>query len=145
MEIVYIIMALALGCVNVINRTLSFQATKHLGNNSGCLMNYIVGTIASFVVLLIYPQSKEAIIHLNQAPIWLYLGGVFGVIAFFLNITSLHKMNLFQSAIIILIGQLIASFVLDMYFGYSLSFIKIVGILIMIVGVIWDRKVSLSK
>lgn len=144
MEFLYILIALGLGCVNVINRALSFQATKHLGTNSGCLMNYLVGTLASLAVLIIYPQSRETMVHLNQAPLWLYLGGVFGVIAFFLNITSLHKMNLFQSAIIILIGQLIASFVLDLIFGYPLSFIKIIGIIIMTIGVIWDRKVSLS-
>ncbi len=145
MDFLYLLLAFGLGCVNVVNRTLSFQATKHLGNNSGCLMNYIVASIASLFLVLFYPQSKEAITHALQVPLWLYLGGVFGVIAFFLNITSLHKMNLFQSAIIILIGQLLASFLLDLFFGYSLSTIKIIGVVILTVGVIWDRKVSLDK
>lgn len=144
MEIFYILLALFLGCLNVINRTVNFQATKHLGNNSGCLMNYLIGSIASLCVVLAYPEAKTGMTQLTQAPFWLYLGGVFGVIAFFLNITSLNKMNLFQSAIIILIGQLIASFLLDLAFGYSFSFIKVIGIVIMTIGVIWDRKVSLT-
>ena len=144
MEIFYILLALLLGCLNVINRTVNFQATKHLGNNSGCLMNYLIGSIASLCVVLAYPEAKTGMTQFTQAPFWLYLGGVFGVIAFFLNITSLNKMNLFQSAIIILIGQLIASFLLDLVFGYSFSFIKVIGIVIMTIGVIWDRKVSLT-
>ena len=144
MEIFYILLALLLGCLNVINRTVNFQATKHLGNNSGCLMNYLIGSIASLCVVLVYPEAKTGMTQLTQAPFWLDLGGVFGVIAFLLNITSLNKMNLFQSAIIILIGQLIASFLLDLAFGYSFSFIKVIGIVIMTIGVIWDRKVSLT-
>ena len=143
MNIIYMIAALLLGGLNVINRTLSFQATRHLGTNSGCLMNYIIGSFASLCVLFAYPTAQNEIANITQAPFWLYFGGVFGVIAFFLNITSLNKMNLFQSAIIILIGQLIASFLLDLIFGYSFSPLKIFGIVIITIGVIWDRKVSL--
>ena len=44
----------------------------------------------------------------------------------------------------ILIGQLIASFLLDFMFGYTFSITKIIGILILTVGVIYDKKVSLN-
>lgn len=144
MEFVYILVALALGCVNVFSRTLNFQATKHLGSNSGCLINYIVGSLASLAVLLVYPEARSSMYAMSEVLIWLYLGGAFGVVAFFLNITSLNKMNLFQSAIIILIGQLLASFIFDYFFGYPLSTIKLMGVGIMVIGVIWDRKVSLK-
>lgn len=144
MNLLYLVLSFLLGCLNVINRTINFQATKHLGNNSGCMMNYIVASIASLCVLLIYPDAHFTLQDFVSAPIYLYLGGVFGVIAFFLNITSLHKLNLFQSGLIILIGQLIASFLLDFAFGYTFSFTKIIGILILIIGVIYDKKVSLN-
>lgn len=144
MEIFYIVVALLLGCLNVVNRTISFQATQHLGTDSGCLMNYIVGSIASLCVLLAYPNAQSSFANIAQAPFWLYFGGVFGGGVFFLNITSLNKMNLFQSAVIILIGQLIASFILDIIFGYSFSSMKIIGIAVMTIGVIWDRKVSFN-
>ena len=144
MNVFFLVLSFLLGCLNVVNRTINFQATKHLGTNSGCLMNYIVASIASLCILLVYPDAKFTAQDLTSAPIYLYFGGVFGVIAFFLNITSLNKLNLLQSGIVILIGQLIASFLLDLAFGYTFSFTKIVGILILIIGVIYDKKVSLN-
>ena len=144
MNIFFLVLSFLLGCLNVINRTINFQATKYLGTNSGCLMNYIVASIASFCILVVYPEARFTIQDFSSAPVYLYLGGVFGVIAFFLNITSLQKLNLFQSGIMILIGQLIASFLLDFMFGYTFSITKIIGILILTVGVIYDKKVSLN-
>ena len=35
---IYYLCAFLMGFLNVINRTVGFQATKHLGNNSGTLM-----------------------------------------------------------------------------------------------------------
>ncbi len=144
MNIFFLVLSFLLGCINVINRSINFQATKHLGKYSGCLMNYIVASIASFCILMVYPDARFTVQDLTSAPIYLYFGGVFGVIAFFLNITSLDKLNLFQSGIMILIGQLIASFLLDFAFGYTFSFTKIVGIIILTIGVILDKKVSLN-
>lgn len=51
-------------------------------------------------------------------------------------------MNLFQSGILILIGQLCTSFILDLTFGFTYSFTKLLGIIILSIGVVYDKKVS---
>ena len=142
MDYIFYIIAFLLGGVTVINRIVGFQATNHLGNNSGTLMNYISATLGAILLMLVFPTTRQGLENMNQAPIYLYLGGVFGAIAFFLNITSLHKMNLFQSGILILIGQLCTSFLLDLAFGFTFSFTKLLGILILTIGIIYDKKVS---
>ena len=145
MELLFYIGAFLLGCLNVINRTVGFQATRHIGNNSGTLMNYITAFMGACVVMMVYPQARAGLVNMSDASMFLYLGGVFGVIAFFLNITSLHKMNLFQSGVMILIGQLIASFLLDFAFGFTFSISKLIGIAILIIGVMYDKKISLGS
>ena len=138
----YIIIALFLGCVNVLSRSVSFKATQYLGQGNGTLVNYVTGTIASAVLLLFFGGSTLHLSAFAQVPSWLYLGGVFGTIAFFLNIASLHRMNLFQSAVLLLIGQLTGSFLLDAFLYQSASWMKLIGIIILGIGVIWDKKVS---
>lgn len=140
----YILIALFLGCVNVLSRSVSFKATQYLGQGNGTLVNYVTGTLASLLLMVLLQGNS---LHLNtfvKVPTWLYLGGVFGTIAFFLNIASLQKMNLFQSAVLLLIGQLAGSFILDALLYQSASFIKFIGIIVLALGVIWDKKVSNS-
>lgn len=139
---IYYLCAFLMGCLNVINRTVGFQATKHLGNNSGTLMNYITASIGASILVLLIPQYREGCTHLMDASLILYLGGIFGVIAFFLNVTSLHQLNLFQSGIMILIGQLTASFILDFAFGFTFSLSKMIGISVLLLGVLYDKRVS---
>lgn len=141
----YIVIALFLGCVNVLSRSVSFKATQYLGQGNGTLVNYVTGTVASAILLLLLGNQNFSFSSLLTVPGWLYLGGVLGTVAFFLNIASLHKMNLFQSAVLLLIGQLTGSFILDALLYQSASITKLLGILILAIGVIWDKKISVQN
>ncbi|MGM9986457.1 MAG: DMT family transporter [Bacillaceae bacterium] len=141
---IYVLLAFLLGCINVLSKTINFQATKHLGTANGTLVNYVVASILSLLLFLSIDRSYLQLEHFSAAPSWLYLGGVFGLIALVINIISLHKMNLFQSTIIVLIGQLIGSIVLDAFLFESMVPLKIFGISLLAVGVIWDKKIVLT-
>ena len=91
-----ILLAIGLGIVNVVSKSINYQATLHLGKWGGSLMNYIVASFVALSLGLMIPGSLS-LESMTRVPAWLYLGGVFGVIAFFFNITSLNTMNLFMS------------------------------------------------
>ena len=70
---------------------------------------------------------------------------MFGAIAFFFNITSLSRMNLFMSTMLVLIGQLIGSVVIDFMMGISITPLKIVGIIVMFIGIYLDKKLTIPE
>lgn len=142
---IYIILAFLLGCVNVLSKTINFRATKHLGTANGTLINYIVASIISFVLFVSIDKSYLKLDNFYETPSFLFLGGVFGVIALILNVTSLNRMNLFQSTTILLIGQLTGSAILDLFIFQSMPPLKILGIIILAIGVILDKKVSTAE
>lgn len=45
-------------------------------------MNYISATLGAILIMLVFPTARQGLENLNNAPLFLYLGGVFGAIAF---------------------------------------------------------------
>ena len=137
----YIILAFLLGCINVISKTINYQATTYLGTACGSLINYLTASLLSLLLFLFLNPAYVNDESFLSAPFWLYLGGVCGLLALIINVTSLKHMNLFQSTTLLLIGQLFGSALLDLLLLQSLSFFRLCGLLILTAGVIWDKRV----
>lgn len=138
----YVCLALLLGCVNVFSKTVNFQAAQHLGTANGTLINYVVASCLSVVLLLLLEPGRLRPAGLQGMPAWLLLGGVFGVIALVINVYSLSKVNLFQSTVLVLMGQLAGSALLDAILFYNMSALKLLGVFLVAVGIVWDKKLS---
>ena len=41
------------GCATVISKMINYRCTKYLGTNNGSLVNYIVASVLSFILLLV--------------------------------------------------------------------------------------------
>lgn len=140
----YILLAFILGCINVISKTINYQATTHLGTANGSLINYLTASLLSCFLFLFLNPSYVNVESFTSAPLWLYLGGVCGLVALVINVTSLKHMNLFQSTTLLLIGQLLGSALLDMILLQSMSLLRLCGLLILTIGVIWDKEVTMK-
>ena len=140
----YLLLAFAVGGVGVYSKTVNFKATEHLGTANGTLINYLVASLLS-AALLVCTGSEETWAGFGRAPAWVYLGGVCGVIALVIIVTSLKKITLFQSTTFLLVGQLAGSAVLDAVLFHSMSLGKLVGVLIVTIGVVWDKKTTLAQ
>ena len=139
---IFVILAFSLGCVNVLSKTINFQATKHLGMANGTLVNYVVASFLSFFLLLMIAPGRLNLSNFTDVPSWYYLGGIFGVLALIINLYALNKINLFQSTGIVLIGQLFGSTFFDGIFFHSMSPMKILGVCLLAIGVLWDKKTA---
>lgn len=135
--------AIVLGIVNVVSKSVNFQATLYLGKWSGTLMNYIIASLVAFSLCMIMP-GQLSFDKLVNADSFLYLGGVFGVIAFFFNVTSLNTMNLFMSTLIILSGQMLGATLLDVMFGHGFNIMKLLGVSLILMGSVWDKKLIMN-
>lgn len=132
------------GCATVISKMINYRCTKHLGTNNGSLVNYVVASLLSFILLLVSSHFSVDLYAFGQAPWWMYLGGAFGITAFIISMVTLSHLKVMESTILLLTGQLTAGIIFDAVIFQDISLKKIAGILLVAIGIIWDNKISAS-
>lgn len=132
------------GCATVISKMINYRCTKVLGTYNGSLVNYIVATVLSFVLLLCSSRLNIDFYAFSKAPWWMYLGGAFGIIAFLISMVTLSRLKVMESTILLLIGQLTAGILFDAFLFKNFNLPKLAGILLVAGGIIWDNKISSS-
>lgn len=137
-----IFIAFLYGCATVISKMINYRATQELGTWNGSLVNYVVASILSLAMLLASTRFRPELSAYVEAPPYLYAGGAFGVIAFVLSLVCLSRMKVFQSTILLLAGQLLAGILFDVMVFRSFTPPKAVGILLVTIGIFWDKHVT---
>lgn len=140
---VYIIVAVLLGVLNVFNKMVNVKASECLGNTNGTLINYFEASIISIVILVILGDTNELTLdYIKQVPLYLYLGSVTGLIALIFLVIGTKRSTVMVSTIVVLIGQLATSIVLDcIFFQEDFSPIKVLGIFFVIAGMTFREKI----
>ena len=78
------------GCATVISKMINYRCTKILGTNNGSLVNYVVASVVSFLLLLVSSRFHIDFYSFVQAPWWMYLGGAFGILAFIISMMCIR-------------------------------------------------------
>ena len=143
MMAVYIFVAVLLGVLNVFNKMVNVKASEYLGNTNGTLINYFEASIISLVILLALGEAHELTpSFVKNVPSYLYLGSVTGLIALIFLVIETKKSTVMVSTIVVLIGQLVTSIVLDcIFFNENFSPLKLLGILFVIAGMAFREKI----
>ena len=139
----YICVAVLLGVLNVFNKMVNVKASEYLGNTNGTLINYFEASIISLVILLALGEAHELTpSFVKNVPSYLYLGSVTGLIALIFLVIGTKKSTVMVSTIVVLIGQLVTSIVLDcIFFNENFSPLKLLGILFVIAGMAFREKI----
>lgn len=140
-----ILIAFLYGCATVISKMINYRAAQELGTWNGSLVNYVVASILALILLLFSSHFHADLQVCMKVPVYLYAGGTFGVIAFVLSIITLSRMEVFQSTILLLAGQLLAGILFDVIIFRNFTLIKFAGVLLVSVGIFWDKKVTASS
>ena len=82
------------GCATVISKMINYRCTKYLGTNNGSLVNYVVASVLSFVLLAISSKFSINLYSFSQAPWWAYLGGAYGIVAFIISMITLSHLKI---------------------------------------------------
>lgn len=133
------------GCATVISKMINYRCTKVLGTNNGSLVNYLVASVLSLILLLVSSKFQVDFYSFQQAPWWMYLGGAFGIVAFIISMITLSHLKVMESTILLLVGQLTAGILFDTFMFQNISVKKILGIVLVAIGIIWDNKLSASS
>lgn len=105
------------------------------------LISFAIGT---FFLIVVYLVSGQHIANLgnvaNSNPWWIWIGGVLGVVYLTSNILMFPKLGAIQTIILPIVGQVLMGVIIDTFglFGISqtpISWLKIVGVIILFIGI----------
>lgn len=138
---IFYLTAVANGFLNTINRMTNVKAKQCLGTTNGTLVNYVEATFIAFALIYITGNGAELnFAHIKEVPLVFYLGSICGLAAMIFIVVGTPKTGAMLSTILMLIGQLGTSIALDYVFFDAFSWIRVLGIFLIILGIAWrDR------
>lgn len=138
---IYYLVAVANGLLNTINRMVNVKAGECLGTARGAMINYIEATILAFCLVFITGKGGEfRLEHIREVPLQFYLGSICGLASMIFLIIGTKQKGAMTSTVLMLIGQLGTSVVLDyVFFGFFRPN-QILGIFLILVGISWKEK-----
>ncbi len=139
----YIILAISCGCITIISMVVNSHLAKKIGVFQGTLINYIVGLIGSILLIAIVKDSVDlSISSYSKIPLWIFLGGVLGVIVVSSSSIVIPKIPTIYTTLLIFIGQLFTGIIIDYFRDGFISKGKIIGGLLILLGIIYNSNVD---
>ncbi len=135
---IFYLTAIANGFLNTFNRMTNVKAKQCLGTANGTLINYIEATIIAFLLIFLTGNGAELrLSHIKEVPLVFYLGAICGLAAMILIVIATPKTGAMLSSVLMLIGQLSTSILLDYLFFDAFSWVRVLGIFLIILGITW--------
>lgn len=124
----------------IISVMLSFNGLleERVGTSISLIIIHVVGLVTISTLLLV---KKEKVKLSKKIPIYMYCGGLVGVVLTLVNITTINAVGVALTTALAVFGQLIFSALIDHFgwFGmkkYPFNKKKIIGFLIIFIGLI---------
>jgi transporter family-2 protein len=141
MEYFYILLALIAGILMPVQPGINAQLSSLVKNPLlASAISFAFGTIVLLIYCLLARVPWPSWSTIASAPWWIWIGGVLG--AFFVTSTIIlaPKIGAVTMLALLVLGQMVASLILDHFgwLGYPLhpiSFWRIVGVIFLVIGV----------
>lgn len=124
------------GITVVLSRTVNAHLAEKIGALNGSLVNHLAGLPITILLALIVSKGS----YLNSAAnsnfkIWIYLGGILGVIVVMLSNITVPKIPAFRLTLIVFVGQIFTGILLDAVIGKGYSDTSFWGGIIIAAGI----------
>ncbi|MCL2674340.1 MAG: DMT family transporter, partial [Defluviitaleaceae bacterium] len=144
-ELAAIVMSFASGGLIVVARTLNALLANVTSLRIGVFYHHLIGTVLSLPILLLLGGSEIAAFHLVPPTHWyIYLGGIFGITVLLIGNIIVMKVSAFYLTLLIFVGQIFTSVIIDMILTQAFSHRNLLGGIIVSVGLcvnlLLDRK-----
>ena len=141
MQSVFMLIAFLVGAGLVIQVGLNMAVSRALGGAVyGTLANFLIGTTAIAVFMLLTRQSWPAREAFASVPAWAWLGGLFGALYVGVATFAGPRLGALLLLALTVAGQMLASVIVD-HFGllgfpqHPVSLGRVVGIVLLISGI----------
>ena len=134
----YNILALVIGALISVMISFNSGLEGYVGSTYSVVIIHAVGLLAILIVAAI---KKEKIVIKEAIPVYLFLGGIFGVMLTLVNIITIGGIGVALTTALAVFGQLVFSSLVDHFglFGltkYEFNPKKLVGFFIVLVGLV---------
>ncbi|WZL71997.1 DMT family transporter [Clostridiaceae bacterium 35-E11] len=138
----FITLALLAGALVIICISINGQLANKIGLIQAGMTNFSVGLLSS--IIYIYIVNGFSLGHIfifkSNIPFYYFLGGVIGSLIMVLNSLVINRLSAVYVTILVFLGQLATGMVIDYLKWGMLSAGKIIGGIIIIVGLYYYMK-----
>lgn len=131
------------GALTTLSMVINSSLGKKIGLMQSTCINYIVGLMGSLIVLLFLGSNLNiSVEEIKDIPIYIFLGGLLGVIVVYSSNLIIPKIPVVYSALLLFIGQILAGIGIDFILFGNLEIKKILGAIIISAGIIYNSKLD---
>ncbi|RNB82390.1 DMT family transporter [Brevibacillus fluminis] len=135
----YISLALIIGVLIIFSMIINSHLARRIGVLQGTWINYLVGLAGSAVLLFAVGDGLViAGIPWEIIPFWAYFGGAVGVLIVALSNIVIPTIPAIYSTLLMFVGQLFASMLIDYTVGHPITVGKIVGGLLILGSMLYN-------
>lgn len=140
---IYIILAMIGGGLTIISMIINAGLAKEIGVLRGTLINYIVGLLVILIIMVFAKSTYNFNIdNFSNIPFYAFLGGLIGVIVVSASNVVIPKIPTMYTTLLIFIGQIFTGIIIDYLQLSSISKGKIIGGLLILLGMLYNSNVD---
>lgn len=134
-----IALAVVAGIAMALQGSMNSGLAKIIGLLESTLIVHGTGTLVTFLLIFVLRLNKGDFGKMNQAPWYLYLGGLIGVLITYGVVASIPKLGVASATTLIIVGQVSAAFLIDCFglFGLekvAFTWYKLIGLGLLAAG-----------
>lgn len=124
------------GITVVLSRTVNARLAEKTGDLKGSFINHLTGLPVTILAALLLAGPISLKTALSSTPVWVYCGGMIGVIVVLLFNTTVPRLSAYRLTLFTFIGQLFTGILIDCLLGKHYSSASFSGGLIIAGGVV---------
>ncbi len=128
------VFALLMGFTSIFSMVQNSALSKKIGLVNSSLLNYVTGLITATIFFVLTGKLSD-FSGLSTMHFFGYLGGAIGLFIVFSSGFIVKNVSVIITSMLMYTGQMITSFVIDYFRGINFSPVKILGIILVIIGI----------
>ena len=138
-----ILLAIFGGVLTTLSMIVSSTLGKKIGLIQSTIVHYIGGLIGGIFILIgIGSTSAPSITDMSRMPLYIFLGGIIGVIVVYTSNIIIPKIPVVYSTLLMFSGQMLCAIIIDTIVMGDFSWQKLLGAIVVIVGIFYNSKVD---
>lgn len=138
-----ILLAIFGGVLTTLSMIVSSTLGKKIGLIQSTVVHYIGGLIGGIFILIgIGSTSAPSITDMSRMPLYIFLGGIIGVVVVYTSNIIIPKIPVVYSTLLMFSGQMLCAIIIDTIVMGDFSWQKLLGAIVVIVGIFYNSKVD---
>ena len=138
-----ILLAIFGGVLTTLSMIVSSTLGKKIGLIQSTVVHYIGGLIGGIFILIgMGSTSAPSIIDMSRMPLYIFLGGIIGVVVVYTSNIIIPKIPVVYSTLLMFSGQMLCAIIIDTIVMGDFSWQKLLGAIVVIVGIFYNSKVD---